>query len=52
LLDDLEYARGIQMAMLPKKLPDSSATAFEACYFPAERVGGTFTIYFRLRKRK
>jgi len=42
LLDDLEYARGIQMAMLPKQLPNSAKAAFEACYYPAERVGGDF----------
>ncbi len=52
LLDDLEYARGIQMAMLPKKLPDSSATAFEACYFPAERVGGDFYNIFQIEETK
>lgn len=42
LLDDLEYARDIQLSMLPKMLPHTQNVAFEACYFPAERVSGDF----------
>ena len=52
LLDDLAYARDIQMAMLPKKLPNSSKTSFEACYFPAEQVGGDFYNVFQIEETK
>ncbi|HVI42422.1 MAG TPA: SpoIIE family protein phosphatase, partial [Anaerovoracaceae bacterium] len=52
LLDDLEYARDIQMAMLPKKLPNTLRATFEACYFPADRVGGDFYNVFKLEETK
>lgn len=52
LLDDVEYARDIQMAMLPKDLPNSPRAAFEACYFPAERVGGDFYNVFKIDETK
>lgn len=52
LLDDLEYARGIQAAMLPKKLPNCPKVSFEACYYPAERVGGDFYNVFKINETK
>jgi len=52
LLDDVEYARDIQMAMLPKELPNSQRAAFEACYFPADRVGGDFYNVFKIDETK
>ena len=52
LLDDLEYARDIQLSMLPKKLPDSQEAAFEAFYSPAERVGGDFYKVFKIDETK
>ncbi|MEL7655397.1 MAG: MASE3 domain-containing protein [Bacillota bacterium] len=52
LLVDLEYARDIQLSMLPKKMPDVQSAAFEACYFPAERVGGDFYNVFKLEETK
>lgn len=52
LLDDLEYARGIQISMLPKKLPESVSVAFEACYYPAERVSGDFYNVFKIDDTK
>ena len=48
LLDDLEYARDIQKAMLPDKLPKIGQVTFEARYYPAERVSGDFYNIFRL----
>lgn len=48
LLDDLEYARDIQKAMLPGKLPESGQVTFDARYYPAERVSGDFYNIFRL----
>lgn len=52
LLDDLEYARGIQMSMLPKTLPESPEVAFEAFYSPAEWVGGDFYNVFKIDDTK
>lgn len=52
LLEDLEYARDIQNAMLPDKLPDSEQVTFEARYYPAERVSGDFYNIFRLDERR
>lgn len=48
LLEDLEYARDIQRAILPDKLPDNDQVSFEAKYYPAERVSGDFYNIFRL----
>jgi len=42
LLDDLKYARDIQKAMLPGKLPQETEVSFEARYLSAERVSGDF----------
>ena len=48
LLDDLEYARDIQKAMLPSVMPDTRDVTFNARYFPAERLSGDFYDIFRL----
>jgi sigma-B regulation protein RsbU (phosphoserine phosphatase) len=48
LLDDLEYAKGIQSAMLPDKLPDEKGVSFSAKYYPAENVSGDFYNIFKL----
>jgi sigma-B regulation protein RsbU (phosphoserine phosphatase) len=48
LLEDLEYAREIQKAILPDKLPNNERVAFDAKYYPAERVSGDFYNIFRL----
>ncbi len=51
LLDDLEYARDIQLAMLPEKLPNNEEVTFSAKYYPAERVSGDFYNIFRLDEK-
>jgi sigma-B regulation protein RsbU (phosphoserine phosphatase) len=48
MLKDLEYARDIQKAMLPDKLPNNDQVTFEAKYYPAEKVSGDFYNIFRL----
>ncbi|HHW47769.1 MAG TPA: SpoIIE family protein phosphatase [Clostridiaceae bacterium] len=48
LLEDLEYARDIQLAMLPSRLPEIREVSFTARYFPAEHVGGDFYDIFRI----
>jgi len=52
LLDDLEYARDIQMSMFPKELPNSMNATFQARYFPADRVGGDFYNIFKIDETK
>lgn len=48
LLEDLEYAKDIQKAMLPDLLPDSKEVRFDARYYPAEMVSGDFYNIFKL----
>ncbi|MCX7922679.1 MAG: SpoIIE family protein phosphatase [Clostridia bacterium] len=48
LLDDLDYARDIQKAMLPSLLPDNRHISFEARYFPTDRVSGDFYNIFNI----
>jgi sigma-B regulation protein RsbU (phosphoserine phosphatase) len=48
LLEDLEYAKQIQGAMLPTALPVEKEVEFHAEYFPAERVSGDFYNVFKL----
>jgi phosphoserine phosphatase RsbU/P len=48
LLDDLEYARDIQKAILPSSLPKDRRVSFSAKYFSAERVSGDFYNIFKL----
>lgn len=52
LLRDLEYAREIQKAMIPDRLPNSDKVVFEAGYYPAERVSGDFYNIFRLDEHR
>lgn len=48
LIEDLDYARDIQKAMLPSMLPRENEVCFDARYFPAERVSGDFYNIFKL----
>ena len=48
LMDDLEYAKGIQKAMLPAALPDMLELSFSAMYYPAGRLSGDFYDIFKL----
>lgn len=48
LLDDLEYARSIQKALLPSVLPKEEEVSFSARYYPAETVGGDYYNIFKL----
>lgn len=52
LLNDLEYARDIQLSMLPKTMPNTQSTAFDARYFPTDRVSGDFYNIFQLDETK
>lgn len=52
LLEDLDYARDIQKAILPDKLPNNDQATFYAKYYPAERVSGDFYNMFRLDENK
>lgn len=51
LLQDLEYAKDIQKAILPDKLPGNEWVSFDARYLPAERVSGDFYNIFRLNEQ-
>lgn len=42
LMEDLKYAKDIQKAVYPSRLPQSRKVAFDAEYFPAEIVSGDF----------
>ena len=42
LIEDLEQARGVQMALLPDVLPKSEKYQLGSRYLPAERLGGDF----------
>ncbi len=48
LIEDMEYARDIQKALLPSNLPREYEVCFDARYFPAERVSGDFYNVFKL----
>jgi len=52
LLEDLEYAKDIQLSMMPQELPQVKGVDFAANYFPAERVGGDFYNIFQLENDK
>jgi sigma-B regulation protein RsbU (phosphoserine phosphatase) len=52
MLKDIEYARDIQKAMLPDKLPNNDQVYFEAKYYPAEKVSGDFYNIFRLDEKR
>ena len=40
LVEDLEAARGVQMALMPDQFPDHPAFKIGSRYLPAERLGG------------
>ena len=42
LIEDLEQARGVQMALLPDALPENEKYQLGSRYLPAERLGGDF----------
>jgi sigma-B regulation protein RsbU (phosphoserine phosphatase) len=48
LLEDLDYARDIQKALFPTKIPRWGELSFEMGYFPAERVSGDFYNIFEV----
>jgi phosphoserine phosphatase RsbU/P len=47
LLGDLEYARNVQLSMLPPSLPREKNVVFSAKYFAAKRVSGDFYNIFK-----
>jgi sigma-B regulation protein RsbU (phosphoserine phosphatase) len=51
LMEDLEYARGIQKALLPVFLPDNEEIAVNAVYIATERISGDFYDVFRIGDR-
>lgn len=48
LMDDLNYARDIQKAMLPVVIPEVQNLTFSSMYYPAERLSGDFYDIFKL----
>lgn len=50
-IEDLEYARDIQRAMLPKELPRGQNYSFTCRYFPAEKVSGDFYNVFEIDEK-
>ena len=48
LLNDMDYARNIQTALLPSSFPKSDKLQFAARYLPCEKIGGDFYNVFRL----
>ena len=47
LMEDLRYAKDIQKAIYPSKLPQYRDVVFDSRYFPAEMVGGDFYNIFK-----
>lgn len=50
LMDELRYARDIQNAMFPIKLPEDKYVTLDAKYFAADLVSGDFYDVFRCNK--
>src|SRR5690606_25604965 len=48
LLKDIEYAKEMQLRLLPNTLPEDSTVTFNAEYLPAERLSGDFYNVIRL----
>jgi sigma-B regulation protein RsbU (phosphoserine phosphatase) len=48
LLQDIDYARSIQMALLPSSFPEIEGLGFASRYIPCERIGGDFYNVVRL----
>ncbi len=42
LLKDIEYAREMQLRLMPEKMPENTSVSFCAEYLPAERLSGDF----------
>lgn len=42
LLKDIEYAKEMQLRLMPDKMPEDSTVIFSAEYLPAERLSGDF----------
>jgi serine phosphatase RsbU (regulator of sigma subunit) len=42
LEEDLEAARGVQLALMPEQLPQNEHYSIGKCYMPASRMGGDF----------
>lgn len=47
LMEDLRYAKDIQKAIFPSRLPQYKEVVFDSRYFPAEMVGGDFLNIFK-----
>jgi sigma-B regulation protein RsbU (phosphoserine phosphatase) len=48
IINDLDYARNIQLALLPSSFPRIPGLEFAAKYLPCEKVGGDFYNIYRL----
>ncbi|WP_422484295.1 MASE3 domain-containing protein [Gudongella sp. DL1XJH-153] len=42
LMKDIEYAREMQLSLMPEHLPEDKSVSFHAEYIPAERLSGDF----------
>ena len=48
LMNDMDYARNIQTALLPQSFPKAEKLQFASRYLPCEKIGGDFYNVFRL----
>ena len=48
LINDMDYARNIQTALLPLSFPKTDKLEFSARYMPCEKIGGDFYNVYRL----
>jgi sigma-B regulation protein RsbU (phosphoserine phosphatase) len=48
LMNDMDYARNIQTALLPLSFPKADKLQFASRYLPCEKIGGDFYNVFRL----
>ncbi|MFU0801310.1 MAG: SpoIIE family protein phosphatase [Xylanivirga thermophila] len=51
LEQDLDYAKNIQLALLPNEFPNIPGMDFASRYFPCEKVGGDFYNVFKLDEK-
>lgn len=42
LIKDIEYAREMQLSLMPEQMPEDKSLSFHAEYLPAERLSGDF----------
>ncbi len=42
LMKDIEYAREMQLSLMPEQMPEDKSLSFHAEYLPAERLSGDF----------